>query len=501
LIVLSNKDERYKQVKLYAESLTDISKYLTTIAKNDSIVRVFRMSPEERDAFAKEIKKKREEEAAAAVKDTSAQSAPSSGPGVPPIAGLRISTFYFYNEAFVRKGKRDFERLWGARPLEDNWRRKNKQSTQAAADTTSQAGKDAGEQGKTDNDLSEIFAGLPGSEAELEVVHLNTYEAMFQLGKAYRDKLERNDKCASTLEEMMKRYPTNTKYQPESWYYCHVAYRDLGNAAKAQYYLDLLIEKHPKSPFTLSLTDPNFANFGKEKDKELNNYYKQVFALYEKDQYKQVLEMIQAAPPKFGTQHDLMPKFALLKAMCTGNLEGNEAYCKELKTVIASYPNGPEAVRSREISRLISCEGFKEADPAANTKPADPAAESFTTDDDKIHYFLVVLHGADIRINDVKAAMTDYVNKNYSTDGLKVSNIFLGTDVNTPIMVLRKFDNKAAAMRFYNAVLKDKSLLGESDKKTYTKEIYPITQENYRRVLKNRNLDGYDAFFRNNYFK
>jgi hypothetical protein len=333
------------------------------------------------------------------------------------------------------------------------------------------------------------------------VVLLNTYEAMFQLGKAYRDKLERNDKSVTTHEDMMRRYPTYDRYEVETWYYCYVAHRDLGNAAKAQYYLDLLADKHPKSPFTLSVTDPNYAKYGKDKERDLNQYYQQVFAAYEKDDFKGALALLRAAPPKFGTQHSLIAKFKLMEAMCVGNSDGSEAYCRELKTVIAAFPDGAEAVRAKEIARLIPCEGFKEDINEKKPTDSNPAAEVFTVDHDKIHYFLAVLHGADIKINDVKGSISNYITKNHSTESLKISNIFLGTDVTNPIMVVRKFDNKAQAMKFYQEILTEKSFLGENDKRTYVKEYYPITQENYRRILKNRNLDGYDAFFLNNYMK
>ena len=50
------------------------------------------------------------------------------------------SQWYFYNPLTVGIGKSDFQRIWGKRILEDNWRRKNKQNmleseTEQAADT------------------------------------------------------------------------------------------------------------------------------------------------------------------------------------------------------------------------------------------------------------------------------------------------------------------------------------------------------------------------------
>jgi hypothetical protein len=83
---------------------------------------------------------------------------------------------------------------------------------------------------------------------------------------------------------------------------------------------------------------------------------------------------------------------------------------------------------------------------------------------------------------------------------IRISNIFLGADTETPIIVLRKFDTKEQVMRYFNEVKDQKNFLGES-KKPVNKEYFAITQENYRRVLKNRTLDGYREFFADKYLK
>jgi hypothetical protein len=205
------------------------------------------------------------------------------------------------------------------------------------------------------------------------------------------------------------------------------------------------------------------------------------------------------APKKYGSQNPLMAKFALLSALCTGNLQGNDAYCKALQEVIARYPDSPESTRAKEIARVISCKGFEVAE--GPKKPEKAAIDdSFTREDDKLHYFLIAITG-DVRVEDIKASISDYNRENHKLEQLRISNIFLGTDTNEPIIVIRKFDSREQAMRFYTEVSKQKDFLGETDKKTYKKEFFAITQENYRRVLKNKTLSGYREFFAENYLK
>lgn len=498
LTVLPATDERYKQVTSYAENLKDIARLIQTIAANDSIVRIFRMGDDERKELAQKIKKQREEEAEAAAKAQVVAPQPGAAKAPPPIAGGRPSSFYFYNEAFLKKGKRDFTKTWGSRKLEDNWRRSNRPLAGGFGDEA--AGRDTTRRAEvSEAELKDIFATIPKSEAELTVLHLATYEAMYQLGTLFRDRLQNNKRCSGTLEEMQSRYPENDKYEKETWYYCYLAFNDLNNAPKAKYYLDKLAGKYPNSSYARALTDPNFMNATKARERELNTYYEQTYSAFQSGNYKDAFDRCVEAPQKYGSQNPLMAKFALLSALCVGNLQGNEAYCQALAEVIARYPESAESTRAKEIARLMSCKGFEVGD----TKPKSETAmdDGFTLEDDKLHYFIVALTGEDIRLDEVKVAVSDYNRENHRLEQLRISNIFLGTDTNNPLVVIRKFDNKNQAMRYYEEVKDKDDFLGESARKKYNKEFFAITQENYRRILKNRTLDGYREFFAENYLK
>ncbi|MCC6280888.1 MAG: tetratricopeptide repeat protein [Saprospiraceae bacterium] len=500
LTVLPPTDERFKTVTDYATNLKDISRLIQTIAANDSIVRIYRMSDDERKEFGKNLKKQRQAEALAAANAlaSKAPAAPTTSKAPTPVAGAKASTFYFYNESFLKKGRKDFSRTWGERKLEDNWRRSVRPVTGLPGEDV--AGIDSAQTNTvSDAELTDMFKNLPTSEAELAVLHIATYEAMYQLGTLFRDRLQNNQRSTSTLEEMQTRYPETDRYEKEAWYYCYLGFSDLKNPARAQYYLDKLVAKYPNSSYARALTDPNFRNSTKEKENELNKYYEQTYNTFQSGNYKDAFDLCIEAPKKYGSQNVLMAKFALLSALCVGNLQGNEAYCKALSEVIARFPDSPESTRAKEIARVISCKGFEVAE--APKKPEKtPIDDSFTREDDKLHYFLVAITG-DVRIDDIKAAISDYNRENHKLEQLRISNIFLGTDTNEPIIVIRKFDSKEQSMRFYTEVSKQKDFLGETDKKTYKKEFFAITQENYRRVLKNKTLEGYRQFFGENYLK
>ncbi len=345
LTVLPATDPRYSTASSYANNLKDIARLIQTIADNDSIVRIFGMGDIGRRQLAQQIKKQREEEAARLAAKSNQAPAAGGAKAPPPIAGNKPSSFYFYHDAFLKKGKRDFARTWGNRKLEDNWRRSNRPVVGIVED--SGRPDSISRSSVSDEELKNMFASIPKNEAELEVVHLSTYEAMYQLGTLFREKLQNNKRCSGTLEEMQTRYPKYDKYEKETWYYCYLAFNDLNNKERAQFYLEKLTSKYPNSAYARAITDPNFLNATKAREKELNVYYEQTFVAFQKGEYPNAFDRCQQAPQTYGSQNVLMPKFTLLSAMCTGSLQGNEAYCKALSEVIARYPESAEATRAK----------------------------------------------------------------------------------------------------------------------------------------------------------
>jgi hypothetical protein len=308
--------------------------------------------------------------------------------------------------------------------------------------------------------------------------------------------MENNRRCVSTLEDMQERYPDTLRYEKETWYYCYLGHNDLENEVRAKYYLDKLVEKYPNSPFTRALTDPNFLNAGKEKEKELNAYYELTYNTFKKGDYKTAFYRCEDAPKKYGSTNPIMAKFALLGALCLGSLQGNDSYCQALNDVIGRFPNSAEATRAKEIARLLSCKGYEAGGGAA--KQVDDA---FELEEDKLHYLLILFTEGDIKLESIKNAVSDYNRENHRTEQLRLSNIYLGSTQDQPILVIRKFDNKEKGMKYLNEVKSKRDFLGETAKVSYEKEFYLITQENYRRILKNKTIEGYREFFEANYLK
>lgn len=488
LQVLPQTDERYTAVQSYSNNLTEIAKNLETIALQDSLLQISNLSEEEKLNLAYEMKRLENEKRIQALEAKNAAIGNSSVSRATANRGAlkSESSFFAYDDRKVKRGKRDFQRDWGARTLEDDWRRSNRRITTEIEEEEIVAGP-TGQ--LTQEEVDKILRDVPKTDADRAKADLLIKEAMFALGSLYRERLESNKKSIEILEELNRRYPGNN-YELDSWYYLYLAHTDENNSAEARKYYDKIVEKYPSSTYAMVLKDPNYASKILDEERRLNNYYDEAYVAFTSGRYQEAYEKSAAAKEKFGAANPLQPRFALLSAMSTGNIQGQEAYVKALQEVVAKYPNTDENRRAKEILRLLGV-----------TTAQLPGGEvektgDFTLEDDKLHYILVVFTEDGASLTDAKATVSDYNRTYHRLDKLRISNIYLGTDVRTPIIVVRRFKDKAEAMRYYDGIQKNRA---DFIDRSVPYEIFAVTQNNYRQILRTKSTAGYRTFFEANY--
>lgn len=508
LLVMPGSDERIAEAKRLAENLTDVAKNLQVIVEQDSLLKISAMSPKERAEMAARIKAARDEQRRSAALAAAAEAANTPGRVVKgqeafaPVraqgdgaAAAAASTFFAYNDREVRQGQRDFQRKWGERPLEDDWRRSARGfggETAATGNEPSANGEDEGASTGplTEAEIKELLGNIPTTPDEVAQAELKIKEAMFNLGKLYRDRLQRLDKSASILETLNQRFPANS-YELESWYLLYLVYTDLNNPAKAKEYADKIINKYPTSTYGKVLQDPAYVKELTDERRRLNQYYDQTYEAFQRGEYRFAFDQSQAAREKFGAGNPLQPKFALLSAMCTGNLQGKDAYVASLNDVMAKYPNTPEHSRAREMLRFIS--GVSAALPGgaqASTGVSD--AELYKLEDEDLHYVILFLDKS-APIDKARVQLSDYNQKYHDLDKLRIANVFLGQSNEIPVLVLRRFKDKKEAMRYISGTQKNAQDFINSAETGFS--VVAISQNNYRSLLKDKRTELYQEFF------
>lgn len=490
LQVMPPTDERHASIQTYSNNLTDIAKHLETIEVQDSLLVISQLSDKEKQELALSIKKEQDDKKrqAALAKANSAANRPAIGNRPVAGRGLKPSSFFAYNDKSVRRGEKEFSRTWGTRSLEDDWRRSNRNSTGSfEEDIAEEEVNDIPT--LEDGDLDKLLQGVPKTKNEIEIAHLKIREAMYNLGSLFRERLERNDKTTEVLEELNQKYPSSN-YELDSWYLLHIAYKDLSNASKAQEYYDKIVQKYPTTNYAKLLQDPNFAKEFLDEERRLNMQYDQIYGLFTEGKYADAYQRSQQAAIKLLGKHTLKPKYALLMAMCIGNTKGKDAYIGDLKKVIASYPNTEEQKRAKEILRFL---GGATAQLPGQGKAA---SGGFKYNEKDLHYVIVVFN-QNVKLNDNKIVIADYNQKYHKLDRIRITNIYLGAKNETPVLVMRRFKDKGVAMRYFDGVQKN---LGDFlDPNTVDYDILPISQGNYRQVLRAKTLTGYKDFFELNY--
>ncbi|MBR9921887.1 MAG: tetratricopeptide repeat protein [Bacteroidetes bacterium] len=497
LTVMNDRDDNFLRVKKLSENLKDIASNIQIIQLQDSLLAISSMSEDEMRAFAFEQRQKENEARRQALlnKDNPTKGPRRPGPSVGPSAAGE-SAFFAYNDRALKRGERDFERNWADRPLVDNWRRSATIDNNEVIENQEEL--EIASQVITDEDIDEVLEDVPRSEADVTLANRKIEGALFALGRLYRDRLENNEKSIESLEEMLRRYPDSDQ-RVEAWYYLHLAHTDLGHSAEAQKYYDLIVTNNPNSTFAKILTDPSYASKMLDEQGRLNQAYNQVYAKFTAGNYQEAGQLIAQTKEEFGSNNMLQARFALLEAMIAGNKQGKEVYVSALKDVIARYPDSPESTRAREILRLLgaavaSGPGRQEVNPSDLTSSDVP----FEVDEDatSMHYVIVVFTG-DIQLSEAKVEISDFNQEYFKVDRLKVANMYLGNaDERVPVVVVRKFNGTDKAMEYYQTVQQN---MGEFLGEDFEYQVYPISQTNYRHVLRAKSVAGYDAFFYANY--
>ncbi len=502
LTAMSKKDERYSLVSNRSISLKEIAENIEIIEMQDSLIRIMKMSESKKMALALNIREAERKQKEAAAKGSPAKGKKTMLAAAQPsitdagrggVEGTAsVGTWWAYDTDIVRKGKKDFEKKWGQRKLTDNWRRSNRKNTEI--DGAETVNNDNNSKELTSTEIDAIFnkMGVPKNEKELETVNLKISEAMAALGPLYRDRLKNNRKAIDILEQLMTRYPDN-KYKLESAYLLYVMYNEKPDYVNANKYKDLILKGDKENKFAKAITDPKFLEKEKIKQMRIGDYYDNAYAFFESGNAKSALDKIDKVDEVFKPEENtLRSKFALLAAMCEGSLNGKDAYKIGLNEVVKTYVDTEEAKKAAEILKYLGNDGV------ASAEPSKAAVDGVFSTVDDVHFFIATYDANTITRDQLTANFDDY-NKKYNTlQRLRVNSIYL--DLETPVLVVKRFKGKDEAMEYYQQVLNGtiKEFLGTD---LESKKIVPmvISQENYKVIIRKKNINEYLEFFETEY--
>lgn len=498
LTVISTSDDRYGDVANWKNTLKDIAEQIEIVELQDSLIAISNMNDDDRLALAKKLKKEQLEKGGKTNgprrTGPKGQSLANAIPS-PSGASNTKSNWWAYDQNQVKKGVKEFEKKWGSRKLEDDWRRSNRRSI-----NLSEEEEIASVEARifvSEEEMKTIFKDVPDSPEKLKRSNEKIEEALFTLGNLYRDRIDNEPKSIEAFEEVISRYPKG-KFEVEALYALYLMYDNANNRNLANQYKNRVTDEYPLSRYAEVISNPNAASAFEKSEAKLTDYYNDSYAQFSTNQYQQALSMVNSADSLFGSENKLQPKFSLLGAMCIGNIDGKEAYKIALQKVITDYPDTDEQKKAQEILKYLG--GSSSTGNATNTNPNDIKdlgdVKLYQKVEDGLHYILIKLSGKEVKLSDAKVSVTDYNTKYHKLANHKISSLLL--DLNTPIMIVRKFRGKNEAMKYLKEIeAKRGEFLEDKADKDYKAMI--ISQDNYKILLRLRQLDSYVKFFDENY--
>jgi tetratricopeptide (TPR) repeat protein len=337
---------RVRRVKRKHKNLASLIKFEEVVTINDSIVKIAAMSKDMQEAFFQNYinnLKKKDEDAAQMRLNQIAFSGSSSN----SLQSVNKGKWYFYNSQSLGFGKTEFQKIWGNRKLEDNWRWSSNATFGASdKDTLVTPIKD------TRYDLASYLERIPKEKGQIDTLKLNRNEALYELGIIYKEQFKNKQLAIERLERVVTLNPRKNLVLPINWHLYQV-YKDLGEIDKANIYKNIILTEYANTPFAQRIRNPDKEI---EEDVKLNDIevsYKECYYLYKKGAYEEVVTNVNKLLPSISSSK-LKPKFELLKAYAIGKHLSKETYKEVLEFISINYGNTEEGKKAKEILNQLN---------------------------------------------------------------------------------------------------------------------------------------------------
>ncbi len=369
LMKTDNSD--YPRVSKLAEVLGEIATNYAQVQLQDSLQNLAKLSEkEQREVIDKIIKQiiKEEEEAKAKAAEDAIQAQGDLGFNrfgnnsmANDLIGAGSTEWYFYNPQLMNKGRAEFQRRWGRRKLEDNWRRMNKSAqiltneetaadTEQLPDSIKQLKKDSLPE---DNKNPEFYlAQIPKTEAQFQKSNELIADGLFALGEIYKNKLEDFDSAIEMFLTFQRRFPKDER-KVDSYYNLYQIYQKKEQSQEADAARNVIVRDFPESKYAIILSQPDYLERMEKMYKIQDDLYKATYTAYTNNNFQEVFKNYRYISEEYPLS-PLLPKFTFLNALSIGKTEPADTFFNALTELIKKFPNSDVTPMSKDILALMS---------------------------------------------------------------------------------------------------------------------------------------------------
>ncbi len=359
----------YRMLKRRSDVLDELAVYSQNVTLQDSLLKLSYMTPEEQlkvvEKIIEELKKKEKEDAEAARREEylaqqAANGSDMNNSNAPTTFTMNgDNSWYFYNSSTVNAGKTEFQRRWGSRKLEDDWRRRNKasfsfddfggnessedsdsddaESTEATGGELTDEQKEKSEHENDPHYPEYYLKQIPADDEQRQVSNDIIQEGLYNMGVILKDKMEDFGASKSEFERLLTRYPDNI-YRLDVYYNLYLMFMRLGDTSAAERYRNMILTDFPDSKYGQAMHDPDYLENLRTMDERQEKLYAETYEAYLDDRNADVHRGYETFAEQFPLSK-IMPKFMFLHALAYVTENNPEEFRNVLNEMLERYPD------------------------------------------------------------------------------------------------------------------------------------------------------------------
>lgn len=525
--ILPSSYSNYRSWRTISENLNELALHHNRIVLEDSLQKLAQLPEIERIKRIQEVIKVEQEaqeklkekiDKEAKQQEERERNAFSTLPSL-ALGEIGDKSWYFYNPTLIGRGKIEFQRTWGNRILEDNWRRKNKTAVlndrQETIDevvqkiepssTTENVTQQPDSISPTDKQIAKYLQQIPLSVAQKENSDNAIMESLYNLVYIYKEKVPDYELAQQTYAELIERFPSSSFIAEATFnmFQLHSKEQNLLEAERSKQYI---LANFPTSTYAVFLQNPEELNTLTQLRKEEEKLYAETYEAFLKNDYAIVALNLEKAQKEFPFSK-LTPKFRFLEALSTSKKKGKDAFKTSLELIVKDYPDSEITPMAKDMIALMK----QGQEPQSSLSHSNLLAErtsvvteqvfaeniakaGFVYEPQDNHLFVLIVNTDSITRNTLIFNIASY---NFTRFLIKELDIQVKEldDVSVAIAI-SGLDNLSEAIWYQKTLLADSTVTKQLQKTDY--KGFVISEYNFSSVTNTESLERYFEFYRTN---
>lgn len=475
---LSDNYPDFRLLQRRSDVLDELAVYAGNVVLQDSLLALAKLSPEEQqkvaqrlvDELVKQEKLAKEEaEREEFMANQNANSPMGNSASIPGFQANNDKSWYFYNTFTKNAGKTEFQRRWGSRRLEDDWRRRNKTTfsfeevdeeetaegdalgTEALPDSIASEEADRIKKESDPHFVEFYLKQIPKTPEEEEVANDVIQEGLYNMGLILKDKLDDYPAARYEFNELERRYPDNV-YSLEVYYNQYLMAARENNQALAEEWRQKIMSKFPDSNYGLAMRDPNYFEHLRQMHQVQEGLYQKAYDAY-LDNDNSVVHAITGEMEEKYPLSPILPKFVFIDGLSYFTEGNREQFQDRLTELLQKWPDtdmtdmASSILKGLKSGRELQSSGVNSrgmiwqihlSDKQEHELDEDGMPANFERDPDAPQYLVLAFPRDSINANEVlfevaRFNFSSFIVKDFDLEQMSFSNIGL--------LIVKGFDN------------------------------------------------------------